>query len=164
MLQDARFDEDFKFGEDLELASRVTDPDAKRYVPEMIVFYHSRETFLQYARQMYRYGFMKVWFSFASRSFRWLDFVPIALLIGGVGASLALRAWWPLLLNLPFALAEAIFVVCYQRCPVRIAVLTFPAWLVKNLSWSTGIGCGLLILAIDSDAQRLMRSKRAKRA
>ena len=107
---------------------------------------------------------MKLWFSFASRSFRWLDFVPIALLVGGIGASLALRAWWPLLLNLPFALAEAIFVVFYQRCPVRIAALTFPAWLVKNLSWSTGIGCGLLALTVNANAQRLLRSKRAERA
>jgi glycosyltransferase involved in cell wall biosynthesis len=161
LLQDTRFDEDFKFGEDLELASRITGPNAKHYVREMVVYQYSRETFPQYAKQMYRYGFVKVWVSFAAQSFRWLDFIPLALLVGGVGASLALQTWWPLLLNLPFALAEAIFVICYQRCPARIAVLTFPAWLVKNLSWSTGISCGLVTLAVNTNARRVVRSQRA---
>ena len=73
-----------KFAEDLELASRIKGRYAKRYVPDMVMYHHSRETFTQYAKQMYRYGFMKLWFSFASRSFRWLDFVPIALLVGGM--------------------------------------------------------------------------------
>jgi glycosyltransferase involved in cell wall biosynthesis len=162
-LQGTLFDEDFKFGEDIELASRITGIGAKRYVREMVIHQNSRNTFSQYARQMYRYGFMKVWFSFATRSFRWIDFVPMALLVGGVGASLALRTWWPLLLNVPFALTEAIFVVCYQRCSGQVAVLTFPAWLVKNLSWTIGIGSGLVALAVDADARQLVRTKRVGR-
>jgi glycosyltransferase involved in cell wall biosynthesis len=162
MLQGVRFDENFKFGEDLELASRVTDPDAKRYVREMIIHQHSRETFSEYARQMYRYGFMKVWFSFATRTFRLLDYVPMALLVGGAVASLALQTWWPMLLNIPFALAEALFVVCFQRCPMRIAALTFPAWLVKNLSWTVGMGSGLVTLAVNADSRNLVRAKRAE--
>lgn len=163
MLQGRRFEEDFKFGEDLELASRITGPGAKRYVREMVIYQNSRETLAQYGKQMYRYGFVKAWFSVAARSYRWLDFVPLALLLGGVGASLALWTWWPLLLNIPFALAEAIFVICFQRCPPRIALLTFPAWLVKNLSWSAGIACGLLALAVNADARHLMRAQRAER-
>lgn len=158
-LHHAYFDEDFKFAEDLELAARVTGPGAKRYVPEMAIYQHSRETFYQYAKQMYRYGFMKVWLSLALRSFRWLDFVPMALLAAGAVAALSLGTWWPLLLNLPFALAEATFVVCYQRCPPRIAALTFPAWLVKNVSWTIGMGHGLVALAIDGDTRRLVRTK-----
>lgn len=160
MLQGARYDEDFKFGEDLELATRVMSLGARRYVPEMIITIHSRETFREYAKQMYRYGFMKAWVSCAAGSFRWLDFVPLALLLGGVGASAALLTWWPLLLNIPFALAEAIFVACFQRCPARVAVLTLPAWLVKNLSWSAGIGCGLVALAVDPDARRIVSRMR----
>ena len=163
-LRDVRFDEDFGFAEDLELASRIEGCHAKRYVPSMKIYHYSRETFNQYAKQMYRYGFMKSWFSFAARSFRWLDFVPLALLVGGGVVGLALRSWWPLLLNLPFALAEAIFVVCYQRCPPRIAALTFPAWLIKNLSWSYGISHGLVALAIDSNSRRVLRSKQCWRA
>jgi cellulose synthase/poly-beta-1,6-N-acetylglucosamine synthase-like glycosyltransferase len=162
MLQGVRYNEEFKFGEDLELASRITGTHAKRYVPEMIIYQYSRETFREYAKQMYRYGFVKAWVSVAARSFRWLDYVPLALLLGGVGASLALLTWWPLLLNIPFALAEAIFVVCYQRCPPLVAALTFPAWLVKNLSWSAGIGCGLVALAVDANARRIVRAKLAK--
>ena len=89
-LHRAYFDEDFKFAEDLELAARVTGPGAKRYVREMAIYQHSRETFHQYAKQMYQYGFMKVWLSFALRSFRWLDFVPMALLAVGAVAALSL--------------------------------------------------------------------------
>lgn len=161
---DARFDEDFKFAEDLELAARVEGRYARRIVPDMVVRYYSRETFGQYAKQMYRYGFMKSWFSFAACSFSWTDFVPLALLVGGIAGALVLRSWWPLLLNLPFALAEAIFVVCYQRCPIRVAALTFPAWLIKNLAWSSGIGHGLLALTIDGNARHMLRSKRTERA
>jgi glycosyltransferase involved in cell wall biosynthesis len=161
LLDGKRFDEDFKFAEDLELASRITGP--KRYVPEMQVHHYSRETFRLYAKQMYRYGFVKAWFSCVAGSFRWLDFVPLALLIGGVGASLGLQTWWPLLLNIPFALAEALFVVCYERVPPRIAVLTFPAWLIKNTAWSVGIAHGLIMVAVDNKARALMLSKRHAR-
>ena len=160
-LQGARFDEDFKAGEDLELASRVTGP--KRYVPEMAVHHHSRETFRQYVKQMYRYGFMKAWFSYVAQDFRWLDFIPLALLVGGIAASAALQTWWPLLLNIPFALAEALFVVVYERCPLRVAALTFPAWLVKNLAWSAGITCGLAQLAVHRNLRVSARAKRAVR-
>lgn len=161
-LQGVRYNEEFKFGEDLELASRITGDGAKLYVPEMIIYQYSRETFREYAKQMYRYGFVKAWVSVAAKSFRWLDYVPLALLLGGVGASIALLTWWPLLLNIPFALAESLFVVCYMRCPPRVAVLTFPAWLVKNMSWSAGIGVGLVALGVDANARRIVRSKLAK--
>jgi len=163
-LQEVRFDEDFRFAEDLELASRIGGLYGKRYVPGMKIRHYSRETFSQYARQMYRYGFMKSWFSFVTRSFRWLDFVPLILCVGGSVVGLLLQSWWPLLLNIPFALAEAVFVICYERCPARIAALTFPAWLIKNLSWSSGIGLGLLTLFVDKDGRRLLRSKQARRA
>lgn len=163
VLPDARFNEDLRFAEDLELLARIEEDYPWRYVPGMKVHHYSRETFAQYARQVYRYGFMKMHFSFAARSYRWLDFVPIALLVGGGIASLALRSWWPLLLNLPFALAEAVFVVCYQRCTARIAALIFPARVVKNLCWSYGVMHGLVTLALDSDMRRLLQSKRAVR-
>jgi glycosyltransferase involved in cell wall biosynthesis len=161
VLPDTRFNEDFRSAEDLELLARIEGRHPWQYVPGMKVYHYSRETFVQYAKQMYRYGFMKLHFSFAYRSYRWLDFVPLALLVGGGIASLTLRSWWPLLLNLPFALAEAVFVACYQRCPPRIALLTFPAWIIKNLCWSYGVGHGLIALAVDGETRRLLRSKRA---
>jgi glycosyltransferase involved in cell wall biosynthesis len=163
VLPDARFNEDFRFAEDLEFVARVNEHYAWRYVREMKIHHYSRETFAQYAKQMYQYGYMKMHFSYAARSYRWLDFVPIALLVVGGVAGLALRSWWPLLGNLPFALAEALFVVCYQRCTARIAALTFPAWVVKNLCWSYGLMHGLVTLALDGDVRRLLRSKRAVR-
>lgn len=161
VIRDARFDEDFPAAEDLELVSRIREHYRWSYVPGMKIHHYSRETFCQYAKQMYRYGFMKQYFSFTSRSYRWLDFVPLSLLVGGGLASLALRSWWFLFLTLPFSLLEALFVVFYQRCPARIAALTFPAWIIKNLFWSYGIGHGLMALVIDGDTRRLLRSKRA---
>ena len=160
---EVRFDEYFRFGEDLELASRIRGHYRWSYVPGMKIRHYSRDSFLQYAKQMYRYGFMKQYVSFISQSYRWLDFVPLALLLGGGFASLATRSWWFLLLTLPFSLLEALFVILYQRCPARTAALTFPAWVIKNLSWSYGIGHGLMTLAVDGDTRRLLRSKRAGR-
>lgn len=163
LMRDARFDEYFRFGEDLELVSRVRRHCRWSHVPDMKVCHYSRETLPQYARQMYRYGFMKQYISFICQSYRWLDFVPLVLLVGGGLASLATRSWWFLLLTLPFSFLEALFVVCYQRCPARTAALTFPAWIIKNLSWSCGIGHGLVTLVVDGDTRRMLRSKRTGR-
>jgi len=163
VVQDTRFDEYFRCGEDLELVSRMRGHYRWSHVPGMKIHHYSRETFRQYAKQMYRYGFMKQYVSFVSRSYRWLDFVPLALLVVSGLASLATGSWWLLLLALPFSLFEALFVIFYQRCPPRTAALTFPAWIVKNLSWSCGIGHGLVTLAVDGDTRRLLRSKRAGR-
>jgi glycosyltransferase involved in cell wall biosynthesis len=157
---DVFFDEDFRFAEDLELASRIGARHQWKHIPSMRVQLYSRETFGQYARQMYRYGFMKQYFSFTARTYRWVDYVPLALLIGSGLAGLALQSWWPLLLIVPFSLLEALFVICYQRCPATVAALTTPAWLVKNLSWSCGIAHGLVALAADRDTRRLLRAKR----
>jgi glycosyltransferase involved in cell wall biosynthesis len=163
VMQDAHFDEYFRFGEDLELVSRIRGHYRCSHVPRMKINYYSRDTFWDYAKQMYKYGFMKQYVSFVSRSYRWLDFVPLALLVGGGLTSVVIRSWWFLLLTLPFSLLEALFVIFYQRCPGRAAALTFPAWIIKNLSWSCGIGHGLVTLAFDGDTRRLLRAKRAGR-
>ena len=160
VVPDAFFDEDFPFGEDLELVSRIGARYQWKHIPSMQVQFHSRETFRQYARQMYRYGFMKQYFSFTTRTFRCLDYVPLALLIGSGLAGVVLQSWWPLLLTVPFSLLEALFVVCYQRCSVTVAALTMPAWVVKNLSWSCGVVHGLVALAMDGDTRRLLQAKR----
>ena len=156
---DAFFNENFRFAEDLELASRIGARYPWKHIPSMRIQVYSRETFRQYARQMYRYGFMKQYFSFTARTYRWLDYVPLALLIGGGLAGVALQSWWPLLLTVPFSLLEALFVVCYQRCPATVAALTMPAWVVKNLSWSCGVAHGLVALAMDGDTRRLLHAK-----
>jgi glycosyltransferase involved in cell wall biosynthesis len=162
ILTDVYFDEDFGAGEDLELWSRITKQYRWIHVPAMKVYRYSRETFSQYAKQMYRYGLMKQYFGFVTRRYRWLDFIPLSLLVVGILGSLLLQSWWSLLLLLvlPFSLLEALFVIIYQRCPARIAPLTFVAWIVKNLSWSCGIGRGLVALAVDSDTREFWRAKR----
>jgi glycosyltransferase involved in cell wall biosynthesis len=161
VIKDVRFDEDFKFAEDLELWARVQRRYRWKYVPNMQIYYYSKETFRQYATQMYRYGFMKGYYSFTFKSYRLVDFVPLGLMAGCVIASLTLQSWRFLLLIILFSLAEALFVVFFERCPAKVALLTFPAWLVKNVAWSVGIGHGFVALAMDGDTRRLLRSKRA---
>jgi hypothetical protein len=63
----------------------------------------------------------------------------------------------------PFSLLEALFVVAYRRCRPAIAVLTFPAWMVKNLAWSAGIAHGMVNLARQPETRRRLRSKRSAR-
>ena len=156
-----RFDEDFRFGEDLALISRCQGRYAWAHEPAMVVSHYSRPNFRQYAAQMHRYGFMKQRVCFMNGSYRWLDFVPLAVLAGGVAAALAASCWPLALLIVPFSLLEAGFVVCYQRCPAGAALLSGPAWVVKNLSWSSGLVLGLVTLAFDADTRRLLRAKRA---
>ncbi len=164
VLPNAHFDEDFRFAEDLELISRLGPHYPWRYVTNMKVSHFSRETLGQYARQMYRYGNMKQFFAYTTRSYRWIDFVPLALIASGAVASVAWWLWWPVLLIVPFSLLESLFVAIYQRCPPRVAVLAFPAWLIKNVAWSCGTVRGLITLAVDGDTRRMLRSKRGDHA
>jgi glycosyltransferase involved in cell wall biosynthesis len=161
VMPDAFFDEDFWAAEDLELASRAGVRDQWKFIPGMQIYRHSRETFREYARQMYRYGFMKQYFAFTARTYRWLDYVPLALLIGSGLTGIVLQSWWPLLLTVLFSLLETLFVVSYQRCPATVAVLSMPAWVVKNVSWSCGVVHGLVALAMDRDTRRLLQAKRS---
>ncbi len=157
---DTRFDEDFRFAEDLDLITRFAGVNRWRHVPEMKINHFSRDTLGQYSVQMYRYGFMKQLFAFRSRSYRWLDFVPLILILCGVATSLAIWTWWPLTLVIVLSLLEAAFVIVYQRCPLRVAALTFPAWVVKNVTWTCGTCVGLVTLGLRADVRRSLRSKR----
>jgi glycosyltransferase involved in cell wall biosynthesis len=160
VFEDARFDEDFRFAEDLELMARVSLGGGWLYVPAMKVNYFSRDTLRQYAIQMRNYGFMKVYFGYYARVYRSVDFIPLALLIGGAVASLVTLTWWPVLLIIPFSFAEALATIVLERCAPQIAVRSFPAWLVKNVAWSLGILSGAISLAADPAIRRLLRSKR----
>ena len=157
------FDEDFRFAEDLELAARLRACCCWAHVPGMRVHHYSRDTFRQYAGQMYRYAVMKHYYAVTSGSYGWLDFVPLGVLMASGLAALATRSAWPLLLIFVFSLAEALFVICYQRCPARVAVLAWPAWIVKNLSWSCGLGWAVIDLAVHPGARRLLRAKHRAR-
>ena len=155
------FDEEFQAAEDLELVSRVQRQFACSYIPEMKVYHRSRESFSQYAKQMYRYGFMKLYFGFCERSYRWIDFVPLFLMVLSVLASVAIGPWWIVLAIIPFSLIEALFVVAYHPCEPSIAMLIFPAWITKNIAWSVGVGHGILSLATNPETRRRLRAKRA---
>jgi glycosyltransferase involved in cell wall biosynthesis len=161
LIKTPLFDEEFRFAEDLELISRLSADYQWCYLPEMKVHHYSRETLRQYASQMYRYGFMKQMFSFTSRSYRWLDFVPLVVLVSSIAASLVFHAWWFLLAIFLMSFLEASFIVLYQRCSAKIALLSSSAWLVKNVFWSCGLGYGLVKLLIDRDTRHTLREKHA---
>ena len=160
LLPGAIFDEQFEAAEDLELVERVQRKFAVEHIPEMQVNHSSRETFGRYAKQMYRYGFMKMYFSYCAKSYRWIDFAPLSLMIVSLIAGAVIGPWWISLAIIPFSLCESLFVVASVRCSVSIAVLTVPAWIVKNIAWSFGVGLGALSLAIKPDVRFRLRSKR----
>jgi hypothetical protein len=155
------FDEDFRAAEDLELVARVQRNFACSYVPEMRILHTSRDSFGAYAKQMYQYGFMKLYFDYCEGSYRWIDFVPLALMTVSVLVGLSVGPWWITLAIVPFSLLEALFVIVYQRCRLSVAPLTFPAWITKNVAWSAGIAHGAVSLALQPQKRRWLRTKRS---
>jgi glycosyltransferase involved in cell wall biosynthesis len=160
LLPNLAFDEEFPAAEDLELVARVQRQHPTAYIPEMKIFHTSRDTFAQYGKQMHRYGLMKLYFGYAEGMQRWLDFVPLALIIASIAVAVTVGPWWVAFSIVPFSLAEALFVIAYRRCRPSIALLTFPAWMTKNLAWTAGIAQGLLSLAFQPDTRRRLRAKR----
>jgi glycosyltransferase involved in cell wall biosynthesis len=164
ILPGKAFDEEFRAAEDLELVARVQRHFLCSYEPDMQIFHTSRDSFRAYAQQMYRYGHMKMYFSFYERSYRFIDFIPLlVMLLSVVAAATTAAPWWVVLSIVPFSLAESLFVVAYRRCRPSIAVFTFPAWLTKNVAWSVGVGHGLFVLTIDRKTRRHLRSKHEAR-
>jgi hypothetical protein len=161
---DARFDESFFAAEDLEIVSRITGRYRWMHVPELQIHQFSRAGLGGYARQMYRYGSAKQEFAWAFGTYRPLDYVPLALMLAGALGAALLGTWWPLLLIVPFSLAEAVFVVLYRRCSPRTWLPVLAAWLVKNVSWSAGVAASAARLAVDAGLRRRLRVKRSAAA
>lgn len=154
------FDEQFLAAEDLDLATRILPFYRCEHVPEIIIHRTSRDTFTQYAGQMYRYGAMKVRLGYAERSHRWLDFVPLGVMAASATAAVGLRRPWLSLAIVPFSLAEAVYVVAVKRPRPVIAALTVPSWLVKNVAWSAGVTAEAASLAAKADKRRRLRATR----
>jgi glycosyltransferase involved in cell wall biosynthesis len=153
------FREDFRAAEDLELVSRVQRVHPCSYVPTMLIHYSSRDSFRQYAKQMYHYGFMKMYFGYSHGTFRVIDFAPLALVIASVIAAVILGEWWILSAIFAFSLLESLFVIVYKRCRPLLGLATFPAWLTKNIAWSVGVAQAVGSLAINSSVRRQLRAE-----
>jgi cellulose synthase/poly-beta-1,6-N-acetylglucosamine synthase-like glycosyltransferase len=162
MLSGDLFDEQFLAAEDLDLATRVLPYYRCEYVPDIVIHRSSRDTFGQYASQMYRYGAMKVQLGYAERSHRWLDFVPLGVIGISAAAAVGLRRPWLALALLPFSIAESVFVVALKRPRPEIAALTVPSWLTKNVAWSAGVVVGFARLAAQPDTRRRLRATRRR--
>ncbi len=126
----------------------------------MKIRHTSRDSFRQYAKQMHRYGFMKVYLGYRERSHRWIDFVPLTLMIVSFIAAVVVGPWWLILAIVPFSLLEAIVVVATHRCSPYVAMLTFPAWITKNVAWSVGVSHGILSLVTHPKRRRRLASTR----
>jgi glycosyltransferase involved in cell wall biosynthesis len=103
------FDEEFRAAEDLELVSRVQRTHPCSYIPTMLIHHTSRDSFRQYAKQMYHYGFMKIYFGYREDAFRVWDFVPMGIIIASVIFAVGLGRWWILSAIFVFSLAESFF-------------------------------------------------------
>jgi glycosyltransferase involved in cell wall biosynthesis len=154
------FDESFVAAEDLDLLTRVQDHHRYEFIPDMVVHRSSRDTFGQYARQMHRYGAMKVHFGYAERAYRWIDFVPLGVMVASVVAAVRFRRPSLALAIVPFSVAEAAYVVIAKRPRAVIAALTVPSWLTKNVAWSLGVLAGAAKLAVEPETRRRLRGTR----
>jgi glycosyltransferase involved in cell wall biosynthesis len=156
------FDENFVAAEDLDLLTRVQRHHRYEFVPGMVVHRRSRDTFGEYARQMYRYGAMKVHFGYAERSHRWIDFVPLGVMAASVVAAFRWGRPSLALAIVPFSLAEAAYVVAAKKPRPLIAALTVPSWLTKNVAWSLGVVAGAAELAMHAETRRRLRAGRSR--
>jgi glycosyltransferase involved in cell wall biosynthesis len=162
VLQGDIFDEHFVAAEDLDLAARILPLYRCEFIPDIVIHRSSRDTFGQYARQMYRYGAMKLQLGYAERSHRWLDFVPLAVIAVSSAAAIGFRRPWFALAVVPFSLAESAFVVAVKKPRPVIAALTVPSWLTKNVAWSAGVAAEAGRLASDADLRRRLRATRRR--
>jgi len=160
VLRGDLFDEQFVAAEDLDLAARLLPYYRCEFMPDIVIYRSSRDTFGEYASQMYRYGAMKFQLGYAERSHRWLDFVPLGVIAMSLAAAVGFRRPWLALAIVPFSMAESAFVVAVKRPRPVIAALTVPSWLTKNVAWSAGVAAGTARLAADGNLRRRLRATR----
>jgi glycosyltransferase involved in cell wall biosynthesis len=161
---DAAFDEEFTFAEDLEMAARARGRRVWIVVPTMVVQHFSRDSLGGYALQMYRYGRMKQLFSLSFRLHRPIDHAPTLVTALGLVSALATRHWWLVLAVVPFSALEAAFVVIYRRCRPHLFLLSWAAWMTKNVAWSAGMVRGLVDVGVHPPSRNLVRQKRLQTA
>lgn len=158
---DISFNEDFTYAEDLEIASEL---QKKKYkwlqIPEMQIYHSSRTSLKEYASQMYHYGLWKFYYEFATNDYRFIDFIPLAVILLSVLFCILFGSWFPISLFFLFSFAESVFVVLMPPRKPAMLLFSFPAWLVKNFFWSMGIVSGLINLSIDKELKMLLERKR----
>ena len=144
VLPGAYFNELFKNGEDIEFAARVEKEHEWKFVDELKVHHTTRDTITAYASQMYLYGAWKLFFSYATRTLRPVDFIPLVYGIGCVLLGYISPFFIAALFLLP--LAQTAVTIAIERVSIMLWGACFVAWCVKNTSWSIGICRGLLTL------------------
>ena len=154
------FDEDFVYAEDLEIVSRIQKYHKWIFVPEMLVYYSSRETLKNYAVQMYKYGLWKIYYGFTAKDYRPIDFIPLAIKILSILAAIIFTSWVPLLALLIFSFFESLFVILVTRHGVTTSLLIFPVWLTKNYAWSFGVAIGVVTLITNKELRSRFSKKR----
>lgn len=154
------FDEDFTYAEDLEIASRIQKRYTWIFVPDMKVYQNSRNTLREYASQMYRYGIWKVYYGYVAKDFRFIDFVPLIIILLSIIGCFVVGSWWPIVALIGFSLLESLFVVIAKSKGLFVSFLTFPAWLVKNYAWTLGVIVGLFTLLSEKTLRTRFIQKR----
>jgi len=128
LYPDVRFNEEFRYAEDLELVYRSQPRHRWVHTTSMRVEHSSRDTLQAYATQMYRYGRAKAYVSYRSGDHRAVDYGPLLVCVAGAALALRKRSVFPALALVPFSLAEGTFVALAERCRPREAALLAPAW------------------------------------
>jgi len=152
------FDENFRYAEDVEFASRVASTHPWKYVPSMRVNHTSRAGLRQYGLQMYRYGCWRIYYGARAHDFRLIDFAPLSLILASALLAAFYRKPIFLIAIVLFSLVESSFVILYRRPARNVAYLLFPAWLTKNVAWSFGVVRAMYTLVTNHEMRSILRS------
>jgi glycosyltransferase involved in cell wall biosynthesis len=129
-----RFDERWRYAEDVEFVHRVGHAIVE---PAARVWHESRATVRGYLRQMYSYGLWKVRYTVHTGEFRLVDYSATAAML--LTVALGFVSPWLLLAYPAFCAAETAVVVALRRPRPVLVPLMFAGWLVKNTGWGAGV-------------------------
>lgn len=154
VIGESYFNEDFINAEDIEFAERVGTTYEWRYIDEMKIHHTTRDTPRQYAKQMYLYGKWKLFYSYYTRTFRLVDFVPLVTGMFFLMLSLVRPVFGLGILLLP--LAQTFVTAFTVSLKPTLFLASLMAWCIKNVMWSIGIVVGLYELATSAKMRSIL--------
>lgn len=141
-LKGIYFNEKFLHNDESEFIYRLEKKFKWEYNKNLIIHHESRNTPLRFFTQIYKYGMWRIFFSFYSRKFRFVDFYPSILIL--LTLILSLFSFYALLIIPLFSLLETIFVFFYMKSKLKFFPSIFFGWLIKNIGWGFGVLKGII--------------------
>lgn len=150
LLKNIYFNKKFIHNDETEFIFRAIRSNKKlhyKYDKNMIVYHYARSSIKKYLNQVYKYGIWRVFFSFYSKKFRAIDYVPSILIF----TSIMVGAFQPIfiLTIFIFSLLETVYIFLKVRPNISYIPYNYLGWLIKNIGWGFGIIVGVITVIID---------------